>query len=72
VDPIQKDAQTMRKKDKTTQDQGLTRKAFLETAKRRGVQVYKNNVHLAKPLSEVCGNIRIKHKDSLDQLLCHA
>ena len=51
---------------------GITRKAFLEEAKKRGVQVYKNNIHLAKPLSEVCGKIILKNKVALEEFLCNS
>jgi|GEM_PF-1366393 len=42
---------------------------FIERAKESGIKVHKNNVHLAKPLSRICGFMPTKHPTSLENLV---
>ena len=46
------------------------KKAFLAKAKKEGIKVYKNNIHAAEPLEDVCGVIKTSHKADIDELLC--
>jgi len=50
--------------------QGVSKKKFLESTKKKGVVAYKNNIHKAKPLSEVCGHITAKKKYDVEDLIC--
>ena len=43
---------------------------FIKKAKGEGVTVCKNNIDLARPLSEICGSITTKYPTSTRDLIC--
>ncbi len=49
---------------------GISKKEFLQNAKKRGAVVYKNNIHKAKSLSEVTGNVVAKKEYDPEELVC--
>ena len=55
---------------RTAERQGISKKEFLKNAKKRGTVVYKNNIHKAKPLSEISGHIVAKEEYSPEELVC--
>ena len=47
----------------------MTKKQFLEKAKKEGLEIRKNNIDKAKPLDEVCGNLTNKYPTAPEKLL---
>jgi len=47
----------------------MTKKAFLKLAKKKGFKVKKNHISLAKPLREICGQLKAKYPAPIDELL---
>lgn len=43
---------------------------LLRLAKERGVEVKKNNIAKAKPLAQICGNIKVTSPIEARQLFC--
>ena len=48
----------------------ISKNEFLKNAKKRGAVVYKNNIHKAKPLSDVSGHVTADKEYSPEELLC--
>lgn len=47
----------------------MTKKQFLEKAKKEGLEIRKNNTKKAKPLEEVCGTLTNKYPTTPEELL---
>lgn len=47
----------------------MTKKRFIERARRGGLEIHKNNIKEAKPLDKVCSRLANKYPASPEKLL---
>ena len=47
----------------------MTKDKILKLAEKRGVPIRKNSISKAKPLSKVCGRIKVKHPATIEELI---